>query len=123
MGADQADTLFDDRLVTQLERDNRGVVTGDVVTAARFGVPGLAFFQCLVASGLQGLGKAGGGVKWGRGGFEVINQTLVEFFAHGWLRTTMARSLSRNKVLATAACCKQPKPHLVFCMKPSAASF
>ncbi len=98
---DQAHALFDDRVATQLKSDDRGVVTGDVVATARFSVPSLAFIQGFVASGLQGLGKAGSGMKWGRGGLEVIDQTLVEFFAHGWLRTAMARSLSRNQVQAT----------------------
>ena len=63
MSADQPQAVFGEGLAAELKGDDGRVVAGHVVAPTGFGMPGLALVECLVASGLQGLGKAGGGME------------------------------------------------------------
>ena len=47
MGADQTDTVDQGRVSTELERDDRGVVSGQVVAAASGGGPTVALVKAL----------------------------------------------------------------------------
>ena len=82
VGADQANPAVQRRVTAHLDRDDRRVVTGDVVTPMGFGGPWLALVQALKAGRFQALNKAGGGMERGRGGLEEVDQALVQLFAH-----------------------------------------
>ncbi len=51
--ADQAEAAFQGRATAQADGDQRRVVTGHVVAAAGFGVPGVALVEAAVAGGFQ----------------------------------------------------------------------
>ncbi|MNM90809.1 hypothetical protein D3C81_1030850 [compost metagenome] len=74
VGADQANAAVQWRVATHFDRDDRRVVTGDVVAAIGFGVPWLAFVEALITRRFQTLNKAGGGMERGRGGLEEVDQ-------------------------------------------------
>ena len=91
VGADHADAVQQGGLLAQLDGDDRGVVTGDVVAAARHGSPAVALVQALVAGRFQALGQAGGGVEGRGGGLEEVDKARIQYVAHSSLQTAVAR--------------------------------
>ncbi|CAI8924519.1 hypothetical protein EMIT0180MI3_360038 [Priestia megaterium] len=86
----QANAAMQGRMTAHFERDDRRVVTGDVVTAIGFGGPWLALVEAHKTGRFQALDKAGGGMERGRGGLEEVDQALVQLFAHKKLQTAVA---------------------------------
>ena len=52
MGADQPQTMLDERLAAQLKGDDGRVIAGDVITPTSLGMPDLTLVQRTVAGGL-----------------------------------------------------------------------
>ncbi|MNN61141.1 hypothetical protein D3C81_1763650 [compost metagenome] len=88
--ADQADAAVQWRSAAHFDRDNRGVVAGDVIAAVWLGGPWLALVEAHETGSLKTLHQTGSGVERGRGGLEKVDQALVQLFAHKKLQTAMA---------------------------------
>jgi hypothetical protein len=97
VGTHEADAAGEGRQATEFEGDDGGVVAGDVVAAAGFGVPGLAFVEALVAGAFEALDEAGGGMKGGGGGLQEIDKALIQLFAHRLLQAAMGGSLQAKR--------------------------
>ncbi|VVN01487.1 hypothetical protein PS624_03350 [Pseudomonas fluorescens] len=94
--ANQADAAVQGGGAAHFDRDDRRVVTGDVVAAVRLGGPWLTLVEAHVTGSLQTLHQTGGGVERGRGGLEKVDQALVQLFAHKKLQTAMGGSLTHR---------------------------
>src|SRR5690606_19773139 len=89
MRADQAQAAVQGQALAELERNQRGIVAGYVVTAASFAVPRLALIKRFETGRFEALGKGGGGVERGGRSLEEVDQTLIELSVHKGLQTAM----------------------------------
>lgn len=85
VGADQADAAVQGRVTAHLERDNRRVVTGDVVTTAGFDSPRLTLVKTRKTGRFQALNKAGSGMKRGR---EALRKSIRPWFNSSRIRNS-----------------------------------